>query len=54
MNLCEIGLFAIVWGVSKVSWDNYHDLVNNVLCPKCIDNFNFFLKFVFKYLNLIY
>ena len=26
MNLCEIGLFAVVWGVSKVSWDNYHEI----------------------------
>ena len=25
MNLCEIGLFHIVWGVSKGTRDNYHE-----------------------------
>ena len=41
MNLCEIGLFHIVWGVSKGTCDNYHAIMrlggNNVLCPKYID-----------------
>ena len=27
MNLYEIGLFHVVWGVSKGTCDNYHDLV---------------------------
>ena len=26
MNLCEIGLFHIVWGVSKATRDNYHEI----------------------------
>ena len=25
MNICEIGLFHIVWGVSKGTCDNYHE-----------------------------
>ena len=27
MNLCEIGLFAIVWDVSRVPLDNYHEIL---------------------------
>ena len=27
MNLCEIGLFHIVWGVSKGMHDNYHEIL---------------------------
>ena len=27
MNLCEIGLFHIVWGVSKGTCDNYHKIL---------------------------
>ena len=26
MNLCEIGLFHEVWGVSKGTHDNYHEI----------------------------
>ena len=26
MNLCEIGLFHIVWGISKGTRDNYHEI----------------------------
>ena len=37
MNLCEIGLFHIVCGVSKGTRDNYHEIgENNVLGPKYI------------------
>ena len=41
MNLCEIGLFHIVWGVSKGTHDNYHEILENVLCPKYIDIYEF-------------
>ena len=37
MNLCEIGLFHIVWDVSKGTCDNYHEIWwKNVLGPKYI------------------
>ena len=42
MNLCEIGLFHIVGGVSKAARDNYHGFgENNVLWPKYIDIYKF-------------
>ena len=42
MNLCEIGLFHIVFGVSKGTRDNYHEIgENNILCPKYIDIYEF-------------
>ena len=37
MNLCEMGLFHIVWSVSKGTSDNLMKFNENVLCPKYID-----------------
>ena len=42
MNLCEIGLFHVVWGVSKGTCDIIMKFgKNNVLCPKYIDIYEF-------------
>ena len=43
MNPCEIGLFALVWGVSKVPWDNYHEILVKIM---------FYVQNILIYMNL--